>query len=114
MFQAAGETVEFARQYLEQQGELIRLEAAERVAKVSSALVTFFVLIVFAMLFLFMLSIAAAFWLAEMMGSYGVAFLTIAAVHALLGGTMFLFRRKLITDPALRTVLSAFFEKEEN
>jgi pilus assembly protein TadC len=114
MFQAAGETIQHARQYLEQQGDLIRLEVAERLAKVSSALVTFFVLSIFAILFFSMLSIAGAFWLSKLLGSYEAAFLTIAFVHALLGALVYLFRRRLITNPSVRAVLEAFFEKDKN
>ena len=113
MFQAAGETVEYARQYIEQQGELLRLEAAERLAKVISTLVTFFVLAFFVMLVLVMLSIAAALWLGKMLDSYVAAFLIIAIIYAGLGVLFYFFRLRFITNPALGAMLSAFFEEED-
>ncbi len=113
MFQAAGETVEYARQYIEQQGELIRLEAAERMAKVMSSFVTFLVLAFFVVLVLVMLSVAAALWLGKLLESYAAAFLIVAVVHAILGVLMYTFRNRLITNPALGVMLGAFFDEKE-
>ncbi len=109
---SAGETFEYARQYLKQQGAYIRMEAAERVSRTASAIVTVIVLGFFAALILIMLSIAAGFWLAAATGSYVEAFLMISAAYALMGTLMFLFRRLLITQPTLNIVLNAFFERE--
>jgi hypothetical protein len=114
MFQSAGETVEYARQYIEQQGELLRLEAAERLAKVTSAFITFLVLALLGMLVLALLSVAVALWLGKILESYALAFLIVAAVYALLGVLMYVFRTRLITNPALGAVLDSFFDKEEN
>ena len=60
---SAGETFEYARQYMKQQGDYIRLEAAERISKTTSAMMTALVLGIFSMLVLIFLSLAAAFWL---------------------------------------------------
>lgn len=110
---AAGETVEYARLYLEQQGDIIRLEAAERTAKVTSALITAVVLGILALLVLVMLSIAAGFWLTEAVGSAALAFLFVAIGYALLGGLLYFFRRQLVTHPALNFILRKFFEEEK-
>lgn len=112
LFYAAGETIEYARQYIEQQGELLRLEAAERLAKVTSALVTFILLSFFASLVVIMLSIAIAFWLGHLLGSYALAFLIISALYGTLGLLLFFYRRTLITNTVLGIVLNAFFEKD--
>ena len=109
---SAGETFEYARQYVKQQGDYIRLEAAERISKTTSAVVTALVLGIFSMLVLIMLSLAAAFWLGNKMGSYAEAFLIMSAVYCLLGSLVFIFRRQLVTKPTLKLMLNAFFEKE--
>lgn len=109
---SAGETFEYARQYIKQQGDYIRLEAAERISKTSSALMTALVLGIFSMLVLIMLSLAAAFWLGSALGSLPQAFVIIAAAYGLLGALIFIFRRQLLTRPTLKLVLGAFFEKE--
>ena len=110
---SAGETVEYARQYLQQQGDIIRLEAAERVAKVTSSLITAMVLGVIALLVMVMLSIAAGFWLASELASPAQAFLLIAVAYVLLGGLLFILRRTIITNPSLDFVLDAFFDDDD-
>lgn len=109
---AAGETVEYARQYVQYQGDIIRLEAAERVAKVTSSLITAMVLGVIGVLVLVMLSIAAGFWLSTLLGSHAQAFLVIAAAYVVIGGGLFALRRTLITVPSLDFVLDAFFDDD--
>jgi hypothetical protein len=109
---SAGETFEYARQYIKQQGDYIRLEAAERISKTTSAMVTAFVLGIFSLLVVIMLSLAAAFWLATKLGSYPEAFIILAVAYALLGSLVYLFRRQLVTIPTLKLMLNAFFERE--
>ena len=109
---SAGETFEYARQYVKQQGDYIRLEAAERISKTTSAVVTALVLGIFSMLVLIMLSLAAAFWLGSKLGSYAEAFVIVSAAYCLLGSLMYICRRRFLTNPTLKLVLSAFFEKE--
>ena len=110
----AGETVEYARQYLQQQGDIIRLEAAERTARVTSSLITAIVLAVLGLLVLVMLSIAAGFWLAQTLGSAALAFLCIAGVYAVVATLLYVFKRQLITNPALNFVLTAFFDEDDD
>jgi uncharacterized membrane protein len=110
---SAGETVEYARLYLEQKGEIIRLEAAERTAKVTSAIVTAVVLGVLALLVLVLLSVAAGLWLTQLLNSAVTAFLIVAAFFAILGVVVYAFRRQMVTDPSLNFILRKFFEEEE-
>jgi uncharacterized membrane protein len=109
---SAGETFEYARQYVKQQGDYIRLEAAERISKTTSAVVTALVLGIFSMLVLIMLSLAAAFWLGNKTGSYAEAFLIMSAVYCLLGALVYVGRKPFVTNPTLKLVLNAFFDKE--
>lgn len=109
---SAGETFEYARQYIKQQGDYIRLEAAERISKTTSAMVTALVLGIFSMLVLIMLSLAAAFWIGNVIGSYALAFVIISGVYGLLGLVMYAFRRQLVTNPTLKLILNAFFDRE--
>lgn len=89
------------------------MEAGERFAKVTAALATFLVLSFVAVLVLVTLSMAAAFWLGNVLGSYVAAFLFVSIVHIGVGVLVYFFRRRLITNPMLNIVLSAFFEKED-
>lgn len=109
---SAGESFEYARQYIKLQGDYIRLEAAERISKTTSVMVTALVLGIFSLLVIIMLSLAAAFWLAGKIGSYAEAFLIVSAAYCVLGGAMYLFRRQLVTRPTLKLMLNAFFDRE--
>lgn len=109
---SAGETFEYARHYIKQQGDYIRLEAAERISRTTSAMVTALVLGIFSMLVIIMLSLAAAFWLASKIGSYAEAFLLVSAIYCVMGGITYLFRRQLVTRPTLKLMLNAFFDRE--
>lgn len=109
---SAGETFEYARQYIKQQGDYIRLEAAERISKTTSAMVTALVLGIFSMLVVIMLSLAAAFWLGNAIGSYALAFVIVSGIYCLLGIVLFVFRRRFVTYPTLKLMLNAFFERE--
>ncbi len=114
ILQSAGETVEYARQYVKQQGEWIRLEAAERLAKVFSALATVVVLAFFASWIVVMLSVAFAVWLGDAINSYPGAFLLVGLMYLVASLIIFLFRKQWITSPILTLVLNAFFERGEN
>lgn len=109
---SAGETFEYARHYIKLQGDYIRLEAAERISKTTSAMVTAMVLGIFSLLVLIMLSLAAAFWLGDNMGSYAKAFLIVSAAYCFIGSVVYIFRKRLITHPTLKLMLNAFFEDE--
>ncbi len=109
---SAGETFEYARHYIKLQGDYIRLEAAERISKTTSAMVTAMVLGIFSLLVLIMLSLAAAFWLGNKMGSYAQAFLIVSVAYSFVGSVVYIFRRRLITNPTLKLMLNAFFEDE--
>lgn len=114
---SAGESVEYARQYVEHQADIIRLEAAERSAKVISSLITAMVLGVIGFLVVVMLSMAAGFWLTAALDSAPQAFLIIAAAYVMVGAMLYFFRRSIITNPSLDFVLDAFFnddDKEHN
>lgn len=109
---SAGETFEYARHYIKQQGDYIRLEAAERISKTTSALATAMVLSIFSLLVLIMLSLAAAFWIGKAIGSYAEAFVIVSVAYCVLGALIFIFRRQLVTRPTLNLMLNAFFERE--
>jgi hypothetical protein len=109
---SAGETFEYARHYIKQQGDYIRLEAAERISKTTSAMVTAMVLSIFSLLVLIMLSLAAAFWIGERLGSYSQAFLIVSVAYSALGSLVYIYRRQFVTNPTLKLMLNAFFERE--
>lgn len=110
LFEAAGETTEYAKHYLKLQLDYFRLETAERVAKVSASLIATLILATLGMLVLLMLSLAAGFYLGQLWHSYALAFLCIAGFYVLLAGLVLLFKERWLTNPLLTSIIRSFFK----
>jgi len=110
LFESAGETAEYAKQYLKLQLDYFRLETAERVSKVSAMLVAAVVVGLLALVALLMLSLAAGFYLGQLWGSHALAFLAIAGVYAFLALLILLFKERWIINPVLTAVIRSFFK----
>lgn len=110
ILQQAGESFEYANQYVQKQIDLFKLESAERIAKTTSSLITLAVLFSLATLVVIMLSISMGFWLGTILGSYATAFFIITGVYAILGLLVYFFKKQLVTNPILSSVLASFFD----
>lgn len=110
VLQTAGETFEYANQYVQKQIELFKLESAEKVAKSTSSIITLAVIGFLATLVTIMLSIAIGFAIGEMVGSYALGFLVITGFYTLVALLVYYFKRQLVTNPILSTVLESFFD----
>lgn len=110
VLQQAGESFEYANQYVQKQIDLLKLESAERVAKVTSSLITLAVLFFLATLVFIMLSISLGFWLGKVVGSYATGFLIVTGIYTLLGLIVFFFKKVFVTNPILSKVLESFFD----
>jgi len=105
LFSATGETVEYARQYVQQQMDLLRLETAKRIALTTSSLITLSVIAVLILMIVVFISIALGFYLGALMGSYALAFLSIAGLYALVTVLIIYFKRVIVTNPILNIVI---------
>ena len=110
VLQTAGETFEYANQYIQKQIELLKLESAERIAKSSSSIITLAVIGALVVLVIIMLSIAIGFALGGMLGSYALGFLVITGFYTLIALIVYFFKRQLVTNPVLSVVLASFFD----
>lgn len=110
LLSSVGETVEYGRLYVEQQKDLIQLEVAERFAKTTSQLVTLAVIAFLAIMVMIFLSVAGAFFLADAMNSYSLAFLTITAIYTLAAVLVFYFKKSLVTNPILTLIIKEMLD----
>lgn len=110
ILQTAGETFEYANQYVQKQIDLLKLDSAAKIAKSTSAIITLAVIGFLATMVMIMLSITIGFALGETLGSYALAFLIITGVYALIALVVYFFKRQLVTNPVLSTVLASFFD----
>ena len=106
----AGETFEYANQYVQKQIDLFKLESAEKLAKATSSIITLAVIGGLATLVIIMLSIAIGFAIGEALGSYALGFLVITGIYALIAVLVYLFKRRLVTNPVLSAVIESFFD----
>ncbi len=110
MLSAVGETVEYGRQYIEQQKDYIRLEVAEKLAKTTSKLVTMAVVSFLAIMVLILLSVTIGFWLGSVWDSYALAFLCVTGFYALLAVVFYFFRREMVTNPVLSMIIGEMLD----
>lgn len=113
VMESAGEAVEYARQYIQQQGEYLRLEVAERIAKITGPLVTLAIIASLFGIIVLILSLGVITWLAGVLGSAPQAYFLVGGVYLILAAIIYYYREKWITNIVLRIVLDAFFESEE-
>ena len=110
LLETAGESFEFANQYVQKRIDLLKLEGAEKLAKSTSSIITVAVIAFLATMVAIMLSIAVGFWLGQMLGSNALAFLIITGVYALFALVVYFFKRQLITNPVLSTMIKSMFD----
>ena len=105
-----GETVEYAKQYVDQQKQLIKLDVAEKSAQLISSAVTGVVLAVVGLLTLLFASLALAFFLGDVLDSIALGFLIVTIIYAVVALVVNSTKRKLVTNPVLSGVITKFFD----
>lgn len=96
---SAGETIEYAKIYVEQQKQFFHLEASKRLAKTTSKLMMVAILAFLGFMIFMLLTLALAFFLGSYLGSYGFAFLILTGFFALLAFAIYFFKDKIIAAP---------------
>jgi len=110
LLESAGETAEYVRQYVKLQADYFRLDLAERIAKVSSLLLVMLVIGALGFIALMLLSLAAAFYLGHLWGSYVPAFLSVGGFYILLAILIWMLKDRWLTNPLLTGIIRAFFK----
>lgn len=110
LLSSAGETVEYAKIYIEQQKRYFRLESAKRVAKTTSNLGTLAIIGFLAFMVIIFLSISVGFLLGSYLGSYGVSFLIVTLFYALAGILVFVYKKRFITEPIMNVIISEMLD----
>lgn len=110
LISTAGETVEYAKIYIEQQKQYFRLETSKRLAKTTSNLATLAVLVFLGFMVMIFFTLAIGFLLGKYIGSYGVAFLGLTGFYLLLAILVFYFKKQIITNPILNLVIKEMLD----
>ena len=110
----ASRIVQHLKEYADVKLELFKLEAIERNAKIASGAIVAVIIGIAGIFFLLMLSVAAAFWLGEILGAWHRGFLAVSSFYLLLGILGYVFRKSWIFRPVTNAVIDNFIEEQED
>ncbi|GJM32225.1 MAG: hypothetical protein DHS20C18_12260 [Saprospiraceae bacterium] len=110
ILQSAGEVVEFARQYTNDQLKLLKLELAENTSKLIASLATSLAIIFIGMIVVFFLTVSLALIIGTWLDSNAAGFALVAAVYLIMGILLNIFKKSLLTEPILTVVIRQLFD----
>ncbi len=105
-----GMVTEYSRMYIDKQKRLLKLDIAEKSAKVGSSLITTVALALVVSFLVLFLSVTVAFSLGALWESYALGFLAVTGFYLLVTFVILVFKRNLITNPVLNAIVKNFLE----
>ncbi len=105
--------LEFKR-YLELQKEFVRLDAAEKMTVILSAILIVAVLLLLGSIVLLFLTFALAYYLGDLLGSLSLGFGLISAFLLLLAAIFYSNRNRMVVQPMARFMTRLILAKEDD
>jgi len=102
--------IEKGEQYGKTTLELLKLKTIDKSADVASNLVSWLIVVIFAVLFFLILNIGVALWLGEMLGKSYYGFFVVSGFYALLALIFGIFRKQLIKEPLNNSIIEQVLE----
>lgn len=90
--------------------ELLKLKTLDKSADVASTMISWAVVIIFAVLFFLILNIGVALWIGELLGKSYYGFFTVAGFYALLTIIFGIFRNQFIKKPLNNSIITQVLE----
>jgi hypothetical protein len=90
--------------------ELMKLKTIDKSSDMVSTLVSWLIVILFAVMFFTLLNIAIALWLGGIMGHSWYGFFTVAAFYALLTLVFWIFRKQLVKKPVNNSIVKQLLD----
>ncbi len=103
--------IEKGEQYGKTTLELLKLKTLDKSADVTSNLVSWLIVFVFAVLFFLILNIGAALWIGELLGKSYYGFFAVSGFYGILALVFGIFRKKLVKDPLNNSIIEQVLEK---
>jgi Zn-dependent membrane protease YugP len=110
ILQSVGEMTEYAKQFTKDQVRYIKLEVAERMAKVVSELATSIALVFVGLIVAFFLSLTIGIWLGELLNSFVAGFGIITICYLIIGCLIVVFKQKIITNPVISLIVEKMLD----
>jgi hypothetical protein len=107
------ESREQINKYIKDRLLLLKLETAEKIAKLSALLFTGIALALLSFFVLLFISMMAGYYFASLTGSLYFGFGIVASFYLLLLVSVVKFRKVLIETWVINSIIKIFFEKEE-
>ncbi len=98
--------IEKGEQYGKTTLELLKLKTLDKSADVASNLVSWLIVVIFAVLFFLILNIGVALWLGELLGKSYYGFFVVSGFYAVLALFFGIFRKKLIKQPLNDSIIN--------
>jgi hypothetical protein len=102
--------IEKGEQYGKTTIELLKLKTLDKSADVVSTLISWTIVIVFAVLFFLILNIGIALWIGELLGKSYYGFFTVAGFYAFLAIVFGIFRNQLVKRPVNNSIVTQVLE----
>ena len=102
--------IEKGEQYGKTTIELLKLKTLDKSADVASTLISWAIVIVFAVLFFLILNIGLALWIGEIMGKSYYGFFAVAGFYALLAIIFGIFREQFVKNPINNSIITQVLE----
>lgn len=102
--------IEKGEQYGKTTLELLKLKTLDKSADVASNLVSWLIVVIFAVLFFLILNIGIALWIGELLGKSYYGFFVVAGFYALLALIFGIFRKQLIKNPVNNSIIDQVLE----
>jgi len=102
--------IEKGEQYGKTTLELLKLKTLDKSADVVSNLVSWLIVVIFAVLFFLILNIGIALWLGELLGKSYYGFFVVSGFYALLALIFGLFRKQIVKNPVNNSIIEQVLE----
>ena len=102
--------IEKGEQYGKTTLELLKLKTLDKSADVVSNLVSWLIVVIFAVLFFLILNIGIALWLGELLGKSYYGYFVVSGFYALLAILFGIFRKQWIKNPVNNSIITQVLE----
>jgi len=108
-----GEVTEKVREYIVTTSELIELKAVDKLAIISSEIISGLVIGLVTVLFVLFISLAAGFYLSTVLGDRFSGFFIVAGFYLIVGIISIVMRKQLLSRPTANRIVRKIFEENK-
>lgn len=105
--------IDLLKKYIETRIQILKLELITVLANVASTLVSSFIILVFSLFILLMLTFSLAFWLSETLNSNTFGFAIVGGIYCVFFIIYLLYSKKLLERKVKDGIVSSALDSEE-